>query len=204
MKNRLFKTICAVLTAAVLLTLLSCSGAENKAPEGSADAVAGKSFNSFEYTHYASGGATETYNAVIIFEQSNSTFTAYQVAYSSCNCRNPIVNYYMVCYVEILNTKKSPEQASIRDITCLDNKGVWGDSNPNYYISYYTDEYMNEHLVKGFIGASKEELDAFEGYGTWIDRLDADSVAGATVSSSNMQSMLKSLFEYHVSKYYKQ
>ena len=66
-----------------------------------------------------------------------------------------------------------------------------------------TDEYMNEHLVKAFIGATKEELDAFGGYGTWIDRIDADTVTGATVSSSNMQSMLKSLFEYHVNKYYK-
>ena len=203
MKNRPFKTICIVLTALLLLSLLSCSGAEKGASGGSGGAVAGKTFDSFEFTHYASGGATETYDAVIIFEQSNSTFTAYQVAYSSCNCRKPIVNYYMVCYVEILNTKKTPEQAGIRDITCMDNKGVWGDSNPNYYISYYTDEYMNEHLVKAFIGATKEELDAFGGYGTWIDRIDADTVTGATVSSSNMQSMLKSLFEYHVNKYYK-
>ena len=197
MKKIISKILIAALILGLCLVLFSCSGKKEKsAPE------AGKDYSTFTFTHYASGGAEEEYTALILFEQSNSTFTAYQVAYSSCNCRNPIVNYLMVCYVEILNTKSSPEQASIRDITCLDNKGVWGDSNPNYYISYYTDEYMNEHLVKALIGTSKEEIDAFEGYGTWIDRIDADTVAGATVSSSNMQSMLKSLFEYHVDHYY--
>jgi len=184
-----------------LCLILSICACENGEKEGEKDSVAGH-YDTFEYTHYASGGASETYEAVILFEKSNSTFTAYQIAYSSCTCRNAIVNYYMVCYVEILNTKKSPELASIRDITCLDNKGVWGDSNPNYYISYYTEDYMNEHLTKGFIGASKADIDTFEGYGHWIDYLDADAIAGATVSSSNMQSMLKSLMKYHTDKYY--
>ena len=57
-------------------------------------------------------------------------------------------------------------------------------------------------FTKGFIGASKADIDSFEGYGTWIDYLEADAISGATVSSSNMQSMLKSLMEYHVAKYY--
>lgn len=180
------------------LLLGSCGAKE----ESKADA--GMQYDTFEYTHYASGGTEEKYNAVILFEQSNSTFTAYQVAYSSCTCRNPLVNYYMVCYVEILNNKNTAEEAKIRDITCLDNKGMWGDSNPNYYIAEYTEEYMNEHLTKGFIGCSKAEIDEFEGYGTWIDALDADALSGATVSSSNMQSMLMGLMQYHAEKYYKE
>ena len=200
MKKIFVKIQAAVLAAVMVLSLCGCSSPKADAPE-KVNASAG-SFDTFKFTHYASGGNEEEYDAVILFEQSNSTFTAYQVAYSSCTCRNALVNYYMVCYVEILNTKKSPELASIRDITCLDNKGVWGDSNPNYYIAEYTEEYMNEHLTKGFIGASKADIDSFEGYGTWIDYLEADAISGATVSSSNMQSMLKSLMEYHVAKYY--
>jgi len=197
MKNRLFKSLISVVLVIILtMPLIACK-------KDDSNAIEGDKYDTFEFTHYASGGAEEVYDAIILFEQSNSTFTAYQIAYSSCTCRNALVNYYMVCYVEILNTKSKPELASIRDITCLDNKGVWGDSNPNYYISDYTEEYMNEHLVKGFIGASKEDIDSFKGYGNWIDYLDADAIAGATVSSSNMQSMLKSLFEYHVNKYYK-
>ena len=189
-----------LILLALLISLSSCGTPKAEDPEKT-DASAG-GYDTFKFTHYASGGNEEEYEAVILFEQSNSTFTAYQIAYSSCTCRNALVNYYMVCYVEILNTKKAPELATIRDITCLDNKGVWGDSNPNYYIAEYTEEYMNEHLTKGFIGATKADIDSFQGYGTWIDYLEADAIAGATVSSSNMQSMLKSLMEYHVEKYY--
>ena len=191
------KIISVALVIVMILSFASC-GTEEK-EEGKF----GTTYDTFEYTHYASGGTEEKYNAVILFEHANSTFTAYQVAYSSCTCRNAQVNYYMVCYVEILNTKGSAEKASIRDITCLDNKGLWGDSNPNYYIADYTEDYMNEHLTKGFIGCSKEEIDAFEGYGTWIEALEADALAGATVSSSNMQSMLIGLMDYHINKYYK-
>jgi len=200
MTKTVLKTSLSILLV-IGMTLSFCSCQKSEKGTENANAKNG-GYETFEYTHYASGGAAETYEAIILFEHSNSTFTAYQVAYSSCTCRNALVNYYMVCYVEILNTKKSPELATIRDITCLDNKGVWGDSNPNYYIAEYTEEYMNEHLTKGFIGASKTDLDSFKGYGTWIDYLEADAIAGATVSSSNMQSMLKSLFEYHVAKYY--
>jgi len=197
-KKILLKIEALLIALVMIVCLTSCAASEK---EVSQPAAAG-SYDTFKFTHYASGGNEEEYEAVILFEQSNSTFTAYQVAYSSCTCRNALVNYYMVCYVEILNTKKSPEFATIRDITCLDNKGVWGDSNPNYYIAEYTEEYMNEHLTKGFIGATKQDIDSFKGYGTWIDYLEADAIAGATVSSSNMQSMLKSLMEYHVGKYY--
>lgn len=189
------KRICVCLVLLLLLVFTSCSGKTT-------ESVSSSEYDTFEFTHYASGGTPETETAIILFERSNSTFTSYQVAYSSCTCRNAQVNYYMVCYVEILNTKSSAEQASIRDITCLDNKGLWGDSNPNYYIAEYTEEYMNEHLTKGFVGCSKEEIDSFEGYGTWIEPLDADALSGATVSSSNMQSMLMGLMKYHTEKYY--
>lgn len=199
MKNRLTAAISVLVAICIAAALFGC---ESGGKEADGQAQNGDGYNTFEYTHYASGGASEPYDAVILFEYSNSTFTSYQVAYSSCTCRNALTNYYMVCYVEILNTRPTAEQASIRDITCLDNKGVWGDSNPNYYISYYTEDYMNEHLTKGFIGVSKEEIDSFQGYGTWIEPLDADALTGATVSSSNMQSMLKGLMEYHANKYY--
>ncbi|MCQ2553294.1 MAG: hypothetical protein MJ150_03220 [Clostridia bacterium] len=196
------RIVCLLLVFIMVLGFSACGNNATKAEEPKPTEEKG-GYSTFEYTHYASGGTPETYDAVILFEQSNSTFTAYQVAYSSCTCRNALVNYYMVCYVEILNTKSKPELAAIRDITCLDNKGVWGDSNPNYYIAEYTEDYMNEHLVKSFIGVNKDEIDKFEGYGTWIEPLPADALSGATVSSSNMQSMLKGLMDYHVEKYYK-
>ena len=158
--------------------------------------------NKVKYTHYASSGVEDEYEFDIIFEQSNSTFTAYQIAYSSCTCRDNLVNYKSICYVELLNTKKSPEDAAIRYITFSENRGLWGDSNPNYYKHEYTEEYYDEHLVKPLIGMSKKEIDKFGGYGKYEDLLDVDAISGATVSSSNLLSMLKNLFKYHVEKYY--
>jgi len=184
----------------LIFTLCGC-GTDTSEPENTA-AEETAQFPTFTFTHFASGGTREEYTAVILFEQSNSTFTSYQVAYSSCTCRDSSVNYYTVCYVELLNNKDTPEDAAIRTITFGDNKGLWGDSNPNYYISEYTQEYMDEHLVQSFVHATKAEVDAWGGYGTQIDCVDADAVTGATVSSSNLTSMLQGLFKYHTEHYY--
>jgi hypothetical protein len=176
-----------------LLLLSGCSSSE-QGPQSA--------FNEFTYTHYSSGGTPEEYQAVILFEQSCSTFTAYQVAFISCTCRDYLVNFYSVCYVELLNTKPSAEASAIRAISFGDNMGLYGDSNPNYYIAEYTDEYMDEHFVQSLVGTSKSEFDAWEGYGSQLSFVDADAVAGATVSTGNITSMLKSLFQYHADKYY--
>ena len=187
----------------LLLSLLLCGcGAPAAEPEASSEPAAEFPYPTFEYTHYASGGTAETYTAVILFEQSCSTFTSYQVAFSSCTCRDALVNYYSVCYVELLNTKPSAGEASIRSITFGNNQGLWGDSNPNYYRHDYTEEYMDENFVQSFVGVSMDEISAWQGYGTQIDAVDADAVSGATVSSSNITSMLQSLFAYHAAKYY--
>ena len=159
-------------------------------------------FTEFEFSHYSSGGTAETYKAVILFEQSNSTFTAYQVAFVSCTCRDAIVNYYSVCYVELLNTRPAADMAAIRAISFSDNMGLWGDSNPNYYIAEYTQEYMDENFVQRLVRATKSEFDAWGGYGTQLTCIDADAVTGASVSTGNITSMLKSLFQYHGDKYY--
>ena len=112
------------------------------------------------------------------------------------------MNYYSVCYVELLNTKPTADEAAIRAITFGNNQGLWGDSNPNYYISDYTQEYMDEHFVQSLVGATKADFDKWGGYGSQIDLVDADAVTGATVSSSNITSMLRSLFEYHAEHHY--
>ena len=113
-----------------------------------------------------------------------------------------MVNYKSVCYVEILNTRESGDDAAIRYITLGENKGLFGDSDPNYNISDYTYEYYNDNLVKPLIGITKREIDEFKGYGYFVEGLNVDALTGATVTSSNLQSMLKSLFEYHKEKYY--
>ena len=179
-----------------LLLLIGCSSSDTSSKKP------GSEYTEFTYTHYSSGGTPEEYAAVILFEQSCSTFTAYQVAYSSCTCRDPLVAYYSVCYVELLNTKQSSEDAAIRTITLGNNMGLYGDSNPNYYIPEYTEEYMDENFVQQLVGATKSDFDSWKGYRTQLPSVDADAVSGASVTTGNLTSMLKSLFAYHAQKYY--
>lgn len=189
------------LIAAILLLLIP-SGCAEKVEEAEADSEQGFPYPTFSYTHYSSGGTAEEYTAVVLFEQYNSTFTAYQVAFSSCTCRDSQSNYLSVAYVELLNTRETAEDAAIRTITFGQNRGLWGDSNPNYYIADYTEEYYDEHFVQMLVKTKKSDYDAWGGYGDQLDVIDADAVTGATVSSTNITSMLKGLFAYHGAKYY--
>lgn len=182
-----------ILFILLFVGVVSCSHKEESAE---------KSISTFPFTHYASGGTEEPYLAIILFEQSNATFTSYQVAYLSCTCRDTMVNYYSICYVELLNSRPTPDESAIRSITFGKNQGLWGDSNPNYYIAEYTEEYMDEHLVQPLVSITKKELDVWKGYGFQLPQIDADAIAGATVSSSNLMSMLKGLFAYHAEHYY--
>lgn len=184
-----------MVLAALLGCLLLASGCAAKTQEAP--------YATFPYTHYSSGGTAETYQAVILFEEHNSTFTAYQVAFSSCTCRDSQANFLSVAYVELLNTRESGDDAAIRSITFGQNRGLWGDSDPNYYIADYTEEYYDEHFVQQLVKSRKRDFDAWAGYGAQLDVIDADAVTGATVSTGNITSLLKSLFAYHAEKYYR-
>lgn len=198
MMRRCIGLFAALLLALPLLLYAGCAVEPPAAP----DAAPRDAFPRISYTHYASGGTSEQYEAVILFEQSNATFTAYQVAFYSCTCRDSQSNYLSVAYVELLNTRERADDAAIRALTFGENRGLWGDSNPNYYIPAYTEAYYDEHFVQKLVKTRKAEYDAWEGYGTQLSAVDPDAITGATVSSSNITSMLRSLFAYHAKKYY--
>lgn len=163
-------------------------------------------FTLLPYPHFASGGVKQDLYAAILFENSNSTFTRYQVAFTSCTCRDAASNYRSVMYVEMLNTAASAEEAKLRWLCFTDNEGynvgVWGDSNPIHGQPTYTAEYMDENFVAPLVGLTKADFDAWGGYGTQVDGIDVDAVTGATVSTSNIMSVLRALFAYHAEKHY--
>ena len=175
--------------------------------EGPAGSIKIASYTLIPYTQYASGGIPANMYAVILHENSNSTFTRYQVAYTSCTCRDAASNYRSVMYVELLNTKATADEATIRWVTFGENDGYtvgfWGDSNPVHGRPDYTAEYMEKNFVANLVKHSKADFDAWRGYGFQIEGIDADAVAGASVSTSNITSVLKALFAYHAAKYYK-
>ena len=164
-------------------------------------------FASVPYKQYSSGGTATDLEAVILFENKNSTFTRYQVAFASCTCRGAESNYRSVMYIELLNNKDTADEAKIRSISFGDVKGttvgMWGDSSPIYMQPDKTVEYMDEHFVQKFVGLTKADVDQWEGYGKVVSSVDADAVSGATVSVSNVTSVVKAMFDYHAQKYYK-
>lgn len=164
-------------------------------------------FATVPYKQYSSGGTATDLEAVILFENKNSTFTRYQVAFASCICRGAESNYRSVMYIELLNNKDTADEAKIRSISFGDVKGttvgMWGDSSPIYMQPDKTVEYMDEHFVQKFVGLTKADVDQWEGYGKVVSSVDADAVSGATVSVSNITSVVKAMFKYHADKYYK-
>ena len=181
--------------ALVLLTLVLFAGASLA------------EFATVPYKQYSSGGTATDLEAVILFENKNSTFTRYQVAFASCTCRGAESNYRSVMYIELLNNKDTADEAKIRSISFGEVKGttvgMWGDSSPIYMQPDKTVEYMDEHFVQKFVGLTKADVDQWEGYGKVVSSVDADAVSGATVSVSNITSVVKAMFKYHADKYYK-
>lgn len=190
LKKALFLVVAVLILAAVP----AAAGAEYQ-------------INTVPFTHYASGGVTEELEAVILMENSNSTFTKYQVAFPSCTCRDAASNYWSVMYIELLNTKDTRAEAKVRSVSFNENKdvrvGMWGDSDPVMGHPEYTSDYMNENFVQKLVGRTKADFDSWEGYGKQVDGVDVDAVTGATVSTSNISSVIRGLFEYHCNKYYK-
>lgn len=185
-----------IALALALLTLVLFTGA-----------AMAQGLTTVPYTQYSSGGTATELEAVILFENKNSTFTRYQVAFASCTCRGAESNYRSVMYIELLNNKDTADEAKIRSISFSDVKGttvgMWGDSNPIYMQPDKTFDYMNENFVQKLVGLTKADIDQWEGYGKVVSSVEADAVSGATVSVSNITSVVKAMFNYHADKYYK-
>jgi len=194
------KYLAIFLTLILLLTGCSQSAANIKYDNFNSDRI-------ITYKH-RKNNEEKDYAAVILFEYEMDNYTKYQVSYLSCTCRSASENYQHLMYVEINNNNNSPEEATIRNIDFQ----FWGDSavNPVNGITY--EEFKNEFLPY-LQYKSKAEIDALrtlrdikdagkvERNGQMVDFVDA--YTGATVSVDNIISILQSLFDYHVNKYYK-
>ena len=80
---------------------------------------------------------------------------------------------------------------------------VWSVGNGHQIGIETVLEYMDENFVQKLVGTTKAQYDDWEGYGDILEPVDVDAVAGATVSVSNITSVIRALFQYHAEKYYK-
>ena len=168
-----------------------------------------KDDKTIEYVHYVRGGGSEKLDANILWEYTNGTFTKYQVAYTSYVCSDPSVNYINVIYLEITN-KGTKDDAKIRSISFSThsendkfNVGLWGDYKESR-INFY--EGIESELLPSIRGSNYEEIKsiASNGYGNYqsIEGINADLITSGTVSASNIISITKAIFDYHIDNYY--
>ena len=164
-----------------------------------------------EYTHYVRGGGSETLNANILWEFSNNTYTKYQVAYTSYVCSDPSVNYINVIYIEITN-RETKDHALIRNISFSTikegektfNVGLWGDykesANREFYNGIETEllpklKYANYNVINSIASNGYGNYKSFEG-------INSDLITSGTISASNVVSIVKAIFDYHIENYY--
>lgn len=195
------KKIVSLLSLCFLLLIPGCA-CDSEEKDGSV----------IEYDHYANGGVKETLEARILWKYSTSAFTKYQVAYTSYVCSNPSVNFTNVIYVELTNVG-SKDDSVIRNISFSTievqdegefHVGLWGDyiySFDNNIYEGVTNELLPKLQYMNY--ASISEL-AQKGYGNYkhIDDIDVDVITSGTVSASNVVSIVKAIFDYHLENQY--
>ena len=165
-----------------------------------------------EYVHYLRGGGSETIDANILWEFSNDAYTKYQVAYTSYVCSDPSVNYINVIYLELTN-KNTKEDSIIRNISFSTiegannvefNVGLWGDYKEAVGKEYYTG--IENQLLANLKYANYTKISSIAntGYKNYqnIEGIDSDLITGGTISASNIVSIVKAIFDYHIDKYY--
>lgn len=194
------KKIMNLLILFFLILFPGCSGDKRE-----------KDSNVIEYEHYTNGGVKETIEAEILWKYSTKAFTKYQVAYTSYVCSNPAVNFKNVIYIELTNVEG--KDATIRKISFSTieennegefNVGLWGDYIYSYDNNIY--EGIEQNLLPKLISMNYNDINelAQKGYGNYkhIDDIDLDAITGGTVSASNVVSIVKAIFDYHIENQY--
>jgi len=167
--------------------------------------------NKIEYTHYVRGGGSEKLKATILWEYANDTYTKYQVAYTSYVCTDPSVNYINVIYIELIN-RGTKEASIIRDISFSTleetyntyNVGLWGDDKVSLGKEFYSgieNSLLAKLRLSSYATISNLASKGFRNY-THIEGIDNDAISGGTISASNVVSIVKAIFDYHIENYY--
>jgi len=187
----------------IIFSFLLISGCSNNDKEAKNDKIS--------YNHYLRGGGSEKLDATILWEYSNNTFTKYQVAYTSYICSDPSVNFANVIYIEITN-KGTKQESLIRNISFstieedeeVFNVGVWGDYKKALGKEFYPA--IENELMPKLRYAKYDFIKSIadQGYGNYkgIEGINSDAITGGTISASNIVSIVKSIFDYHIEKYY--
>ena len=151
----------------------------------------------------------------VLFEYEMRDYVKYQVAFVSCTCRAPRVNYWSVAYFDI-----STETGEILRLTFSNDgtgdylAGVWGDSDP-IPATGKTYQDFRDSFIPWLIGKNSSDLDGINIFydtppSQYSEHANTkqinepeliDAFAGSSVSTHSIIRVAKALLEYHDEKY---
>ena len=211
------KKVFAFILLFQVMTLLTgcseiCVGPNCIIGESDSDLV--DTSNVLPYVHINGYGTETTKNAYILFEAELRDYVKYQVAYLACTCRDSIVNYWSVMYIEV--AKGTNEVMIISWDKDGQNghytPGTWGDSSGDSSQNYVTYEQFKNDFVPWFIGKALYDFEGiyvFDNDGhlgisndVIIQEQDLiDEFAGSSVSTNNILRVIKEILAYHETIY---
>lgn len=170
--------------------------------------------NVIPFTHINGHGEETEKLAFILFEVEVRDYVKYQVSYLSCTCRDKVVNYWNVMYIEI-----NKYTQDVRTLTFGPDgddghytPGTWGDSSGDPNQNGVTFEMFEDQFIPWVVGKSLADLEGisvFDNDGhlgvvntsTIAEQDLIDTFAGSSVSTNNMIRVVKELLEYHAVNY---
>lgn len=166
------------------------------------------------FTHIDGHGNVVERTAYILFEVELRDYVKYQVAYLSCTCRDKVVNYWNVMYLEVDKATGAVQFISFDQ----DGEGghytpgTWGDSSGDPNQNGVTYEQLRDDFFPWFIGKTEDDfagIEVFDNDGhlgvtndVTIEETDlVDALAGSSVSTNNLIQIIKTMLEYHNENY---
>ena len=168
-----------------------------------------------QFPHLDGYGTEVMRDMPILFENERRDYVKYQVAFVSCTCRAPEVDYWSVAYFEISKVTGEIEMISFSaDGTGNYTAGMWGDSDP-IPDTGKTYKDFQETFFPWLVGQTLDDLDGIyifydETPSQYADFANTkpinepeliDAYAGSSVSTHSFIRVSKTLLEYHQEKY---
>lgn len=132
------------------------------------------------YEHIDGFGTRTDSPGWIAWEFEAQGYVKYQIAFTSCTCRQESINVKSLLYVEL--TKQGPDSRIKRLMY-----NYWGDS-PVTPVGN-TREQIEENYMKKLAGRNRNNLDS------------VDVIAGATVTTVNLRQISAAILDYHIRNY---
>lgn len=165
--------------------------------------------NAIPFTHINGHGEETDRVAYILFEVELRDYVKYQVAFLACTCRDKVVNYWNVMYLEV--NKYTGDVRTLSFDTDGETghytPGTWGDSSGDPNQNGITYEQFKAEFFPWVVGQTADSLADISvltditGAATTDGTDLVDAFAGSSVSTNNIIRVVKEMLGYHATKY---